>query len=302
MNKYLIIDIGGTYIKYAIIDQERTFIYKNKVLTPHSGIDEFYQTIDMIYQKHGEDIKGIGISSAGVIDSDNGYMHTGGSLMYISNLDITKQLSTRYNIPVTIENDAKCAALAEVWCGSLQAVDSGIVMICGTAVGGAIIHNRQVLRGANFMSGEFSFLVTNAEKPYNGNYNFAMTGGVPALISSAADKLGCSLEAVTGEHIFELANSGNEDMLELITNYARSLAIQINNLQFIVDPELVAIGGGISSQPLLITKIELELKKINSSYPFNVPLPKVTACQFFNDSNLLGALYVHLTKAGELCQ
>lgn len=293
-NNYLILDIGGSYIKYTLMDINRNVEYKSKVITPHSGIKEFLDTIDMIVNKHKHDICGIAISSAGIIDSERGLMHTGGSLRYISNYNIVEQFSSRYNLPVTIENDAKCAALAEVWCGSLEHHNSGVVFILGTAVGGAIINNRKVISGANFMAGEFSFLVTNCDAPYDGKYNFANTGGVPAMLRAASEKLGLEIDEVSGEKIFELANQGDVDMLTVIQTYARSLAIQINNLQFIIDPEYIAIGGGVSSQPLLIDLIRLELKKINSSYPFDVPLASIGPCKYFNDSNLIGALYVHL--------
>ena len=64
------------------------------------------------------------------------------------------------------------------------------------------------------------------------------------------------------------------------------------------DPEKIAIGGGISAQPLLIDMIREELVKLNQVYPHKVPIPEVTVCKFFNDSNLIGALYVHLQQKG----
>ena len=79
----------------------------------------------------------------------------------------------------------------------------------------------------------------------------------------------------------------------------RRLAIQINNYQFILDPEKIVIGGGISVQPLFIQMIKEELKKINNVYPWDLPIADIGVCKFFNDANLIGAVYVHI-KSKEL--
>lgn len=80
-------------------------------------------------------------------------MYTGGSLFCISNVNIVEILEQRVGIPVTVENDAKCAALAEIWQGSLKECQNAVVVVCGTAVGGAVICNREIVSGKNFMAG-----------------------------------------------------------------------------------------------------------------------------------------------------
>ena len=75
--------------------------------------------------------------------------------------------------------------------------------------------------------------------------------------------------------------------------------MQISNYQFIVDPERIAIGGGISAQPVLLELIKEALKELNTVFPYPIPLPDVVTCRFYNDSNLIGALYVHLKSREE---
>lgn len=297
--KYLVIDIGGTYTKYAVMDENLHFYAKEKVPTIKDSLERFIQMLTEIYEANKEEVAGIAISSAGVIDSQRGFMYNAGSVFCVSNVNIVEILSQRCRVPVTVENDAKCVALAEVWKGSLKDNRNAVVIICGTAVGGALICDRQVLQGRNFMAGEFSYILTENEHSMDPQKTLAQIGGVPALIKMAARKKKLSEEELNGEVIFSMANRGDTEIQDCIRRYAHTLAVQITNYQFIFDPEKIVLGGGISIQPLFLKLIQEELKKLNTVYPHAVPLPEVCACRFFNDSNLIGALYVHLKSKEE---
>lgn len=304
--KYLCIDVGGTYTKYAVMDEECDFYLKDKVPTVYDTLEDFVDMLTGIWRKNQallrereEELSGIALSSAGVIDSETGFMYNGGSLTTISNINIVEILEKRCGVPVTVENDAKCAALAEVWRGALKGCRNAAAVICGTAVGGAVICNGKVVRGKRFMAGEFSYVLTESSDPMNPDHTLAQTGGVPALIRMVAEKKQIPEEELDGEKIFSMANCGDQEALECIRNYAGRIAVQINNYQYIFDPDRTAVGGGISAQPLFIQMIKEELKKLNSIYPHVMPIPEVVPCQFFNDSNLIGALYVHLKSKEE---
>ena len=299
--KYLVIDIGGTYTKYAVMDEECTFYIKDRIPTVCDTLEHFtdmlaglYQENEKICEEDGDHIQGIALSSAGVIDSETGFMYNGGSLFCIKNINIVELLEKQCGVPVTVENDAKCAALAELWRGSLAGCRNAAALICGTAVGGAVICDGKLLKGRRFMAGEFSYLLTESTDPFNENWVFAQSGGVPALIRLAAEKKQIPEEELDGEKIFSMANCGDEEAIDCIRVYANRIAMQINNCQYIFDPDRIAVGGGISAQPLFIQMIREELKKLNAVYPHVMPVPEVVACRFFNDSNLIGALYVHL--------
>lgn len=298
---YLVIDIGGTFTKYAIMDSDGKFYLRDKIFTVQDTQEHFIDMLVNIYNKNASGVEGIAISAAGIIDSDTGYMHTGGSVFCVSELDIANILKERCRIPVTVENDARCAALAEVWKGTLADCQNAIVVICGTAIGGAVILNRKVLCGKSHIAGEFSYILT--DNCIDSEKTVAMTCGVPALIHMVACETDIPEGELDGEKIFSLADAGNTKVLECVRKYASRLAVQITNYQFMFDPERVAIGGGISAQPLFIELLEEELEKINKIFPnghvHSLPVPQVTACRFFNDANLLGALYHHLTKVKE---
>lgn len=292
--KYLVIDVGGTFTKYAVMDEECNVYRKSRIPTVRDSAEHFADMLEDLYRQNAAEVEGIALSCAGVIDSETGFMYNGGSLFCISNINIVELLEKRCGVPVTVENDAKCAALAEVWKGSLTGCRNAVTVICGTAVGGAVICDGRLVRGKRFMAGEFSYLLTESSDPMNPKWVFAETGGVPALIRMVAEKKQILADELDGEKVFSMANCGDTEVLECIRKYAARIAMQINNCQYMFDPDRVAVGGGISAQPLFIQMIREELKKLNGVYPYDMPVPEVVPCRFYNDSNLIGALYVHL--------
>lgn len=293
---YLAIDVGGTFIKYAVITEECDIKEKSKIPTPQEGLEEFLQALTGIYQMISETCKveGIALSIPGIIDSKKGFMYTGGSLEYINNLNMVETLQNRTGVPVTVENDAKCAAIAEIWKGALEDCENAVVIVCGTAVGGAVIRNREVVSGKNFMAGEFSYIMTSSEGEYKMSNCLAETAGAAALLKSVSEETGIPVEELSGEKAFSMANQGDEKAIAGIRRHAKKLAVQIHNYQYMFDPERIAIGGGISEQPLLLQLIKEELAKINGIFPWTLPIPEVTTCKFFNDANLIGAVYIHM--------
>lgn len=298
-NLYFVLDIGGTYIKYALMDRKCKFVKKGKRPTPRDSFQNFLAAIYKIFEKYSDRISGIALSCAGVIDSTTGYMENGGSLEYIKQVNLKEILEKRCHVPVSVENDARCAGLAEVWKGSLSGCKIAAAMILGTAVGGVVLIDGKVLLGMHLMAGEFSYLLTNADDAENPEKTFAKRGGVPWLLRDAAEKLDIAYEGFSGEKLFGMAAVGNETALICARNYARQIAVQIMNLQFMLDPERIAIGGGVSTEKILITLIKEEIKKLTEVYPHPVPLPEITTCRFYNDSNLIGALYSYLEKYEE---
>ena len=148
MKTYLSIDVGGTAIKYGLLHENGTILSTDSVPTPKDSIEGFYKTLDEIVSPVLQMISGIAISMPGRIDNQTGHVHTGGAISsYMTNVPLGTLLSERYHLPVAIENDGKCAALAELWLGNLKDVDSGAVMLVGYGIGGGIILNRRLYRG-----------------------------------------------------------------------------------------------------------------------------------------------------------
>ena len=296
---YLAIDIGGTFIKYAVITESAEIISKGKKPTDTENLDVFLDTLEEIYRENEEsNPAGVAISMAGVLDVDSGYAYNGGGVRCIQDLEIVNILEERLKVPVTIENDAKAAALAEVWKGNLSDVRDGIVIVIGTAIGGAVIIDRKVLRGKNLMAGEFSYISIGEPGKPAWTDIWGNTGGARGLIQMTAAKKGLDPESLDGVAVFEMVNGGDAEARAALREYTDLLAQQIMNLQVVINPERFVVGGGISCQPVLFEELSKSVQVISDTFFGNVPVPDIMPCRFFNDSNLIGALYAHLTRRG----
>lgn len=287
-DKCICIDVGGSSIKYGLIDNEINLYEKDSIKTPLDSLESYINCLCSIYEKFKEQAYGIALSVPGVIDSKNGICITGGHLKYIDNFNIVKVLNERCGVPISVMNDAKCAALAEVKWGALSDCNDGIVMVFGTGIGGAIVKDKKIHEGKHFSAGEFSSIVLNNEFDGYENQWFNVNGNI-RLIKLVAKAKHIDENSINGYDIFEMANNGDEIVLKVIDKFTRSIANMIMNLQLIYDPDKFVIGGGISKQPILLEYINKNLDFYNSISDFIIPKADVCTCKFYNDSNLIGA-------------
>ncbi len=295
--KYLVLDIGGTSIKYALMTEKLDFLEKGKVKTPKDSIEEFIDVIGNIYDKYKEDIEGMALSIPGILDSDTGYMYTGGALEYNVGRNMVKVLGKRCKTKITIENDGKCAALAELWKGNLQDCENGVVILLGTGVGGGIIKDRRLYKGKHFFAGEFSFIASNINVMTNNDKEWWGTlNGSDGLLDDFARIKNLSRDEIDGITFFWYANNGDKDALDILNRFTYKTALAIINLQCILDADKYLIGGGISEQDILMEYIKKNIDDYHSQFEYFFPKPVVDRCRFRNDSNLIGALYSFLTR------
>ena len=168
----------------------------------------------------------------------------------------------------------------------------------GTAIGGAVIIDRKVLRGKNLMAGEFSYISIGEPGKPAWTDIWGNTGGARGLIQMTAAKKGLDPESLDGVAVFEMVNGGDAEARAALREYTDLLAQQIMNLQVVINPERFVVGGGISCQPVLFEELSKSVQVISDTFFGNVPVPDIMPCRFFNDSNLIGALYAHLTRRG----
>lgn len=288
--KKLVFDVGGTFIKYATMDVEGSIYDQGKVKTPLDSKEHFFDKLIEIYKTYEKEVDGLAFSMPGNIDVETGYIYTPGALLFNLNTNFFEEIHSRIDLPVSIENDGKCAALAELWKGNLKDCQNGAVMVLGTGIGGGLICDRKLLKGTHFFAGELSYLLENPHKIGMSNV-FAMHGGAYALCLKTANNLGKPDLQLNGKQVFQMIEEGSKEALDALEDVAQHIAVQIFNTQCFVDPEVVCIGGGISKQELLHIKIKEHLQKIYEEFPLPVPHVEVKQCKFHNDSNLLGALY-----------
>lgn len=295
--KYLVIDVGGTEIKYALMTEQSDIAERGKVKTTfENGVDGYIDRLTRIYEKYKGRVEGIAISMPGVIDSSQGIAITGGSFECIDHTPIVKLLEERCKVRVTVENDGKCAALAEAWNGSLKDCNDGVVIVLGTGVGGGIIKDKKIYKGNHFGAGEFSFILLGHDYESIENV-WGMKNGNRRLRHMVACAKKMDEEELNGIKIFEMANAQDELVLKALDRFVMDIAKEIFNLQAILDPEIFAIGGGISKQDLLISMIQEKVNYIYEVFPIKTPSKaKIVRCHYNSDANLVGALKHHLDK------
>lgn len=295
MKRYLVFDWGGTSLKYAYMSEDGQIIQKNSVSSPARSAtkEEFYTILDSVVNQF-DDINGIAISSSGVIDSVSGVVGVIGAFPFLNGVCIAEELSQRYNKKVTIENDGKCAALAELWIGNLKDVDDGAVIVIGTNIGCAVILNRKLRRGKRFLCGELCACSTD-DQYLNDPYSYAGQHGTPYLCKIMQEKMGLNDE-MDGIEAFNYINNKDPKALEALKEYTDSLAMMLFNIHIFLDLEKILIGGGISAQPVLLDSLRKSILDI-ATYHVDIvkgtyyPLPVIDVCRFHNEANLLGALY-----------
>lgn len=288
MKHYLTIDIGGSSIKYGLIDENLEFQAKGKVATPHDCKESLMQTLKQLADNCQKPIAGLALSMPGIIDNETGYAYTGGALGYIQEVNFKEELEAYVNHKVAICNDAKAATLAEMGYGHLQNTANGIVVVLGTGIGGGIVINNKLIRGTHFSAGEFSFLKGDIHEDSQKNL-FAFTNGIGGIKKEIFATSG--LENIEGVEAFKLIKSGNQEVLQGMQAYCDKLAFHLYNLQVVLDVEKILIGGGISQEPMMIDLINEAAAKIFAGKFNFIKKPEIVTCKFCNDANLIGALY-----------
>lgn len=292
MDYYLGVDIGGTQIKYGLISDEGEMETVYKKETPMDSIDSFVYMMGEIYDEFADEIEGMAISMPGIIHSKTGFAVHGGTLDYIKSINMVSLLEERCPTTIHVENDGKAAALGELWKGNFKGVENGIIFVLGTGIGGGIISNGKLLKGNHYSAGEFSFIKTNSDRSSDEDYMFGFQTGLRKLYATISKRCFIPLKEIDGYLVFKYANEGNPEILACLNEYCRTLAVQIFNLQAILDPEKILISGGISKQPLLLKLIKknvAEVFKEKNTELFYAPL--IERSKHGNKANIIGALY-----------
>ena len=297
----LAFDIGGTFIKYALVDEDYQVSDSSKVPTP-ATIEEFWEALERVISSFQNQISGIAISCPGEINSRLGFVFRGGLIPYLRNIPLASRLTKMFQVPVIVLNDGDAACLAEARIGNLQDCDCGATFVLGTGVGLSLTSNGSLISTWNLKDylrwpsiGEKQ--VTPGQKLYqteilkHGISSLVQNSGSAVNFVANANQL-LELPEEDGVQVFEVLEAGHhEELQDLFASYCREIAILIYNLQSLVRLEKVTIGGGISSQPLLLGEINRQYKSLmEESGEQRFSLVEIQAARYHNLSNLLGAV------------
>lgn len=285
---YLVLDIGGTWTKFGYLKKDGKWIGKDKYKTITSTLEEFYASIDRLVIDKG--IEGLAISMPGLLDATSGMIQAITLLPFLVGHNIIEELQTRYHIPVSVENDAKCAALGEMWQGSLQGVKNGIMIVIGSGIGATIILDGKIYKGSRNKAGEIGSVLMPLDNSYTTMTNFGRNNSANALFNQLDEVL---QDTKDGKEWFSIIEK-NLIAKDILNMYCRKIAFMIYNLDYILDLDVVSIGGGISEQPLFIQTVKEQFQALRNAYKEDNHEPMICTSTFYNDANILGALYHYL--------
>ncbi|WP_337970060.1 ROK family protein [Virgibacillus salexigens] len=286
MRKFLAIDIGGTFIKYGVLTEMGNLINKNEILTDaHLGGAGVLRKVKKIGKQSLEehDLRGICISTAGQVDSKKGVILYASSLIPdYTGMSIKKELESYFGLPVEVENDVNCVGLAESWVGKGKDVKSLFCLTIGTGIGGSYIIDNKLHSGHSFSGGEIGYI------PIEGS-QFEELASTRTLIKNVAIKKGIPEKAIDGKQIFELARDGDEICSQEIEKLVYFLSKGISTIAYMMNPEMIVIGGGITHQkdylyPLIMEELEKDL------IPSILRKTKIEIAGNLNDAGMIGAL------------
>lgn len=293
MTEYLTIDIGGTDIKYGLMDKKGFLKNRGKRPTP-KNLKDFLMAVQILIDQYQNVVDAFAFSVPGKVDTQTTTVYFGGALTFLNGLCFNEVFES-YGKPIAVQNDGKAAALAELWLGHLKGVENGAVLVLGTGVGGGVVLDGKLRLGPHFQAGEFSFMSSNFKSSKCELAGF--TNSAVGMIESINDSLKHPKKN-DGLAAFGAIKAGNEKALRVFQEYCHTIASQIFSLQGVLDLTTYVIGGGISVQPILIEEINRQFHMIRTSHPIvemNIPSDlTIVAAKFGNDANLYGALYHYL--------
>lgn len=300
MKKYIGIDIGGTNIKYGLIDELGNIFHHDKIKTSNQG-KEILLAVEKIVKDYQKDnlIKSIGISCPGVVRRD-GFLITGGAIMDFYNFPLKDILEKKLELPVTVENDANCAALAEKWQGASQEYENSLTVVVGTGIGGGIILNNQLFRGTHATAGEFGFMIVEPIKENDSRLaTLSLTGSVECGIVQKYHQMkpNASANILNGKSIFDMSVEGDTLALNVMNNVYDRLAIGLFNLATAFDPGVILIGGAISENQLFMEELRKRTFCLKAAHKDmkNIVFPEIKPCKYQNQAGIIGAVYGAIT-------
>ena len=294
---YICLDIGGTSIKYGLLNIEGKILVKGTVPTRIIK-NENYILVDVkkiiknIQEEYGMvyDIKAVCVSTAGVVDPVEGkVVYAGPTIPLYTGTEIKKEIEKMFNLPCTVENDVNCAGLGEYWRGTGVNSKSMVCLTVGTGIGGSIILDGKLLNGFNFTAGEIGYM------DVKGKYiqDIASTRYLVKMVKEEKTRLEGIECQLTGIEIFELAKNKDKICVDAIDILIENLSVGIRNIIYLLNPEVIVIGGGITAQKEYLE--ERIRNKVNSGLiSDSFRKTRIELAKQQNQAGLLGALYNYL--------
>lgn len=253
------IDVGGTKCLAVVLDAGGEVVAERQRPTPRGPEAIIDTLVDLVNDLGAIDTLGVGVP--GLVTRD-GVLRAAPNLVDIRDFDVGGLLSARVGLPVDVDNDATCAAVAEWKVGAAAGTADMVMVTLGTGIGGGVVAAGSLVRGHHGYAGEIGHMVVDPDGPpcpcgRHGCWErYASGSGLGRLAreAAAANRLrrvvelaGGDADAVRGEHVQAAAREGDAEALSLVDQFGRWVALGLVNLTNILDPDLFVLGGGLAA-------------------------------------------------------
>jgi len=309
LNRVVGVDIGGTKVLAGVVDAEGNVSARLRLDTPHrskqAAVVEDTIVAAVGHLRNDDDIRGVGVAAAGFVDV------AGSTVMFSPHLSwrdepLKAALEQRLGIPVLVDNDANTTAWAELRFGAGRGYQQMLCITLGTGIGGALVIDGRVFRGANGMAGEFGHMqvVPDGRRCECGNrgcWEQYSSGNV--LVREARELVEAQSPAafqlrelvdgdasrLTGPIVTEAARAGDPSAIEMLREIGDWLGTGLASLTAAFDPEVIIIGGGVSdADDLLLDPAREALRRKLTGRGFR-PEPPVLKAELGPDAGFIGA-------------
>ena len=304
------IDFGGTFIKMALVNEKGVIQSRAKIPTKEAvGLDGWMDAVgkglEQLKGKAGgsvEDLAGVGVGVPGFVDYERGFIYDLANVPGWTGVHLAPQLEKRFNLRVRIDNDVNAMALGECTYGAGRAYEHAVFATLGTGVGGGLLINNKLYRGAYSMAGEIGHMSIHMDgvkspqgrgglEQYIGNRRIVertvkqLEQGKPSLIRDMVKE---DWSAITPEVIGQAANKGDKLALEIYDFVADCLATAFASVTYLIQPQAFIVGGGVAqSGGILFDPLRKHLGERLS--PFFAERIEVKTAELGNDAGVIGA-------------
>jgi glucokinase len=302
------IDIGGTKIAGALVDESGVILKELRVPSPIDDSGQMVEAIaSVIDQLTGDSqIVGVGVAAAGFLSVDREIMYHAPNISAWRNEPLKSRIESKTSYPVLLENDANAAGWAEFRFGAGKDVQSMIMLTIGTGVGGAIISEGRLLKGGFGIGGELGHVLAVPGGRVcgcglNGCLETYASGTALLLaarnlassdlpIGQRLKELAAPEGELSGEMVYQAILENDPGASELIRELGSALGTALGSVFVpVLDPELAVIGGGVSAVgDKLMDPIRESFEKSLPAKGYRPEL-KVVKATFLNQAGLIGA-------------
>lgn len=287
MKNYVSIDIGGTAIKYGVIDEAGAIIKRMERATEASkgGPEVLNKAVEIVRQLQPQyQPSGICISTAGMVDTEKGEIfHAAPLIPDYTGTQFKKTMEETFGLPCEVENDVNCAGLAETVSGAAKGSRITLCLTIGTGIGGCIVIDGSVFHGHSNSACEVGYM-------HMFDSDFQTLGASSVLQKKVTEKKRGTGGAWNGHRIFDEAKKGDSICLQAIDEMVQILGRGIANICYVLNPQAVVLGGGIMAQEEFL-KPRLNASLRQYLIPSIADHTELKMAFHRNDAGMLGAFY-----------